>query len=750
MPGEASGIPATPRAEEAVDPVLLCGYADPSERPEATGVEKLVLKRGNLFLVANRTGDVTPAGARDLGLFLTDTRHLSAWRLGLSGGPPVCLSSQVSSDYVSQIDFTVTSLHAGDLLGSEPVNFLHLRRDQLIDGAFVDRLLLTNFLARPIEYAMELEWACDFADVFEIRGARRARRGQYRAPLLLEDGVELRYDGLDGRRYFTRIRIDGPTRARGGRAWIDGLAGTGARLAFQLAPGESAEATFVVEASQGEACPPRPRRPFAARARETSEAYARWADGCTRFRSSDDLLDGALSHAVADLKALTVYHFGAPVISAGIPWYTCPFGRDALISGYEALLANPEVARDALLFLARLQGRADDPGRDEEPGKIPHEIRFGEMAAAGEVPHTPYYGSVDATPLFLVLLDEYYQWTADRDTVEALLPAAEAALAWMERHADLDGDGLAEYARRAPRGLRNQGWKDSHDGVVFADGTPAEPPIALVEVQGYCADAWRRASLLLRQLGRPAEAPRLLALSRAMSRRIEERLWMEAQGTYALALDRDKRPVDAVTSNPGHLLFSRAIREDRARRVADGLVAPPLWSGWGIRTFAAGQPAYNPLSYHDGTVWPHDNALAAAGMASYGLTSHAARVFEGLWDAAQRFRHQRLPELFCGLDRADGRFPVHYPVACSPQAWASGAWFLLLRAMLGLRADAPRASLHVASPCLPAGVDRLVLEGLRVGPARATLEFTRAGRGTFVAVREVEGGPLHVRIDVRG
>ena len=743
-------------------PEDLLGYADPSAQPEATGVEKLVLKRGNLFLVANAHGDVAPAGARDLGLFLGDTRHLSAWRLTVKGGPPLVLSSQVSADYVAQIDFTVTSLHVGDLLGREPVNFVHLRRDMLIDDVLVDRLALTNFLGRRIDFWAELAWAADFADVFEIRGARRAVRGAYELPRADGDRVVLRYLGRDGRRYVTEIRVEGASPGGRGPARLARLGGRGARIELRLDPAERVELTFTVAAGiepaagaprgavdEGHASARRgSATSFEARALETHRAYAAWAAQATRFRSSHEIFDAALGQAVADLKALTVHHLGASVVSAGIPWYTCPFGRDALITGYEALPATPDVARDALRFLSRLQGTEDDPTRDEEPGKIPHEIRFGEMAAAGEVPHTPYYGSADATPLFLVLLDEYERWTADTATVDALLPAAEAALGWLERHADRDGDGLVEYECRAVRGLRNQGWKDSHDGVPFADGRPAEPPIALVEVQGYAIDARRRMADVYERRGRRTEATRLRALADAHAALVEERFWMPAKGTYALALDRDKRQVDAVTSNPGHLLFSRVVSEERARAVARSLLAPEMWSGWGIRTLAAGQGAYNPLSYHDGTVWPHDNALCAAGMGAYGMTREATEVLGGLWHAAEHFRRLRLPELFCGLSRAEGEFPVHYPVACSPQAWSSAAWFLLLRAALGLFPDAPARVLRVVSPRLPPWLDELVLEGLQVGAARATLRFVRGPKGAFAEVVDVQGGPLAVRIEV--
>ncbi len=739
-------------------PEDLLGYADPSAQPEATGIEKLVLKRGNLFLVANAVGDVAPAGARDLGLFQGDTRHLSGWRLAVQGGPPLCLSSQISDDYVAQIDFTVTSLHAGDLLGHEPVNYLHLRRDMLIDDVLFDRLVLTNFLGRRVDFWLELEWAADFADVFEIRGARRTARGRYLAPVVEDGHAVLRYEGRDGRRYATEVRVDGV--GDGGPARLARIGGTGARVELQLAPAERVEVSFLVAAGIERGAAGRPRGPdeerplpawtgrgFDDRARATHEAYAAWARNATRFRTSHEIFDVALAHAVADLKALTVHHFGAPVVSAGIPWYTCPFGRDALITGFEALLATPDLARDALRFLARLQAREDDPARDAEPGKIPHELRFGEMATAGEVPHTPYYGSADATPLFVVLLSEYELWTGDTATVDALWPSAEAALGWIDRHTD-HGDGLVEYERRSRAGLRNQGWKDSHDGVVFANGIPAEPPIALVEVQGYAVDARRRAADLLERRGRHEEAARLRAAARAHAELIEARFWMPGKGTYALALDRAGRQVDAVTSNPGHLLFSRAVTDERARAVTASLLGPAMWTGWGIRTLAAGQPAYNPLSYHDGTVWPHDNALCAMGMASYGMTEEAVEVLTALWQAAQHFRQLRLPELYCGLSRDAGSFPVHYPVACSPQAWSSASWFLLLRAGLGLFPDAPRAMLRIVAPRLPAWLDEIVLEGVRVGAARATIRFARGRQGAHAEVVDVQGGPLRVRIDV--
>ena len=411
-------------------------------------------------------------------------------------------------------------------------------------------------------------------------------------------------------------------------------------------------------------------------------------------------------------------------------------------------MVNPEVARDALLFLAAHQGKSNDPFREEEPGKILHEIRRGELARCGEVPHTPYYGSVDATPLFIILFTEYLMWTDDRATGEKLLPAAEAAMRWIEEFGDKDGDGFVEYQRVTERGLINQGWKDSFDGVPHLDGSPAKAPIALVEVQGYCIDARRRLARLYRQLGRREEASRLIARAQKLQRLVDEAFWVEKSGSYALALDGDKRQVQTVTSNQGHLLFSRVVSEDRARRVARSLLSPESFSGWGIRTLAAGQKSYNPLSYHNGTVWPHDNSMIAMGLSHYGMQKQAVQLLGALYDTARHFRHQRLPELFCGMGSSGQALPVSYPVSCSPQAWASGAFFLLLRACLGLYPNAPQRSLKIVNPQLPPWTKELTIERLPVGDSRVSVKFTRTGEGCFAAIVGTEGPPLSVRIEV--
>ena len=757
----------------------LLGYEDLTQLPESTGTEKLVLKRGNVFAVTGRLGDINPAGARDQGAYFEDTRFLSLLKLTVAGGPPVVLSSQTSSEYTTQIDLTVTSTAFGGLF-ADPVNFLHLRREQLIDDHFVERVTLTNFLTREVDYWIEYAFAADFADQFEVRGARRRERGTFFRPLVDRDRATFCYQGRDGVLYRSEVRF--PVRAP------DELGPGRARFNFHLGPNETASVELhavpslftqysgasvresadaarrpgakpvpllLVEPDGGFSYPgssrvtePPPDRRYEQRVSEARADYRQFAESSTRLRSNEEAFNWALDQSTADLKALNIAWEGKPVISAGIPWYASPFGRDALITGFQALLVNPEIARDALFFLAAHQGKRVDDFREEEPGKILHEIRRGELARCGEVPHTPYYGSVDATPLFIILFTEYLQWTDDRATCDQLLPAAEAALKWIDDWGDKDGDGFVEYERKTPSGLQNQGWKDSHDGIPHLDGTPAKPPIALVEVQGYCVDARRRMARLYRHLGRREEGARCAAAASTLARKLDEAFWMEKAGCYALALDGEKRQVQSIASNQGHLLWSRAIPEARARRVAHTLLDPASFSGWGIRTLASGQHAYNPLSYHDGTVWPHDNSIIAQGFANYGMQKQAGQILTGLRAAARQLRHNRLPELFCGMDRGDGDSPVSYPVSCSPQAWASGAFFLLVRACLGLYPDAQRRMLKIVNPQLPPWMNELTISRLRVGASCVSLHFTRTGEGCFAAITESSGEPLATRIEV--
>jgi glycogen debranching enzyme len=454
------------------------------------------------------------------------------------------------------------------------------------------------------------------------------------------------------------------------------------------------------------------------------------------MRSGDAFLDRTVERAMADLRALVTPWPGSDeeYIAAGVPWFSTLFGRDSVITALETLAFQPRIAVDTLELLARHQATKEDPGRDAEPGKILHELRTGEMARLGEIPHVPYYGSVDATPMWLVLLAETHAWTGDDALVERLWPNVLAALEWIDRHGDRDGDGFVEYQRRSNEGLINQGWKDSSDAVRTRDGRLAQAPIALVEVQGYVWDAKHRIAALATRRGDTALAERLIAEADALRARFEDAFWMEDVGTYAMALDADKQQANAVTSNPGQALWSGIVSQERAARVVASLLSPVMNSGWGVRTLASDQVGFNPIGYHLGSVWPHDNALIAAGLKRYGFVREAGLLAEQLLGASRHFREYRLPELFCGFGREESQLPVPYPVACTPQAWAAGAPFSLVQTMLGLRADAPAGTLELVRPELPEWLEKVTVQGMRIGGSTVDLHVYRSEAGTGVEV----------------
>jgi glycogen debranching enzyme len=422
------------------------------------------------------------------------------------------------------------------------------------------------------------------------------------------------------------------------------------------------------------------------------------------------------------------------------------FGRDSLIAAYQSLFLNPQLAVETLRVLARFQGTEKNDWRDEEPGKILHEYREGEMTRAGEMPFGPYFGSVDATPLWLILLSETFNWTADEQLVKDMLPHAYRALEWIDRYGDLDGDGFVEYQRRSPRGLANQGWKDSWDAILHRDGEQAKSPIALCEVQGYVYEAKYRMASLLRSFGDIETAERLKREATEMAKRFEKAYWMPSRSFYALALDANKKQCQVISSNPGHLLFTRMISQERARAVTQQFMKPSMFTGWGWRTMSQDERVFNPLSYHRGSVWPHDNAMAAHGMALYEFREPANKLFTALFQAAINFRNYRLPELFCGIERREYDNPVQYPVSCSPQAWASGAVFLILMSVLGIRPSAQRKELNIVNPTLPEFLDSLKVRNMRVGNSRVGLDFERRGERTFCNIVDVEGDKLLVNV----
>ena len=696
--------------------------------------EQLVLARGSLFLVTERHGDVAPRGARELGLFDQDTRYLSHWELRILNRELVHLSAETSSDAFNQVDLMVSGVENEEHL-DDPQNYLHVSRRQLLDGSLVEQLTITNFLSHATTLQLELAFDADFADIFEVRGAKRPRRGT-QGPVALEaDRVRLTYHALDGVLHTTELRFDPPPAtldANSARFQLHLEASGTLRVELRVTPLRSGQARAEVA------------RSFSQRSDQLLAEARRFRDESTRVRCDNSVVQRLFEQSAYDLWSLGISMNDSRIIAAGIPWYCCPFGRDSLLASYEALLLNPDLARGCLRVLAAFQGTRDNDETEEEPGKIFHELRMGEMARTREIPHSPYYGSIDATPLFVILADAAHQVGDDLELLRELEPNLRAALAWIDRRTD-EGRRFLTYERKSARGLDNQGWKDSRSGVPFRSGRRALPPIALCEVQGYCADAYARGARMLLVLGDAALAATYTARAAAFTQRIEEELWLPELGRYAFAIDGSGAKLDTVVSNLGHLLWSRVPSEERALSIAELLLSPASFSGFGIRTLASEQPAYNPLSYHNGTVWPHDNALISKGMANYGHTGYAATVFEGLIAAMPFFRDRRLPELFCGLSRDSGSL-VRYPVACSPQAWASAAPFLLVQSVLGLELNAGASLLAIRNANLPRSIEWLELEGMRLGKTRISLRLRRAGKRVHVEHLDMSGPPIRTEI----
>ncbi|MEA2207763.1 MAG: hypothetical protein QOF54_240 [Solirubrobacteraceae bacterium] len=700
--------------------------------PAEARADLLVLKSGAMFLCARPNGDVRSDAISGEGLYRDDTRHLSELRLTFGAAQPVLLSHSVEAGHRAVVNATNPALV--DARGAEvPQETLNLRRTLVVADGLYYLIELHNYCAHELAVPLSLTIAADFADVFEIRGVRQ--RPEVTEAIALRTqraGITFAYPGIDGLTRRTLVEVEPMAQERE----IDG---DRARLQWtvELEPGARQYILLTALVADG-AARPRPRR-FNRAAAQVDDALESWGEQCTRIESDSRLFERVLTASVRDLFALLTPVHGGRMPAAGIPWYVAAFGRDSLLTAYESLLLNPTMARDTLLVLASLQARADEAWRDAEPGKILHELRAGELARAGLVPHTPYYGTADATPLFVMLAATYFRWTADLDTLQTLRPALDAALEWIDRYGDADGDGFVEYQRRSPAGLANQGWKDSEDAIVHPDGTFATGPIALVEVQGYVYLAKLRIAEVYDALGDGERARSLRAEADTLRAAFNDAFWNPDEGTYALALDGAKRQVKSVTSNPGHCLYCGIVDPERAASVVERLMSPEMFSGWGIRTLSSDCTPYNPMSYHNGSVWPHDNAIIAAGMKRYGFAEETLRVASAMFEIAAQSRDFRLAELYCGFDRTGTSGVVNYPVACMPQAWAAAAPFMLVQAMLGITAHAPGKTLGVIQPGLPSWVGRAELRGMYVGDACVSLAFTQAGEVTGFSLLEQSG-----------
>jgi glycogen debranching enzyme len=701
----------------------------------------VVLKQGDAFAIFDRSGDVEEIGSGVLGLYHHDTRFLSKLVLRIAEERPLLLSSTIKEDNaVLAVDMMNPDIrHADEILIAR--GSVHVFRSKVLwQAACHERLRVHNYGLSAVSITLTIEFDADYRDIFEVRGTHRAKRGQQLAAECTKHAVLLAYQGLDGCVRGTQFVFDPPP---------DVLSERQARYVLHLAP--RAEASLHLEINCEEGLP----RDRAARAglgtssrdvssyedaaKASAEALASSRADDPKIVSSNEQFNLWVSRSISDLYMMETKTPEGWYPYAGVPWFSTVFGRDGIITSLEYLWYEPSVARGVLKYLAATQADSVDDARDAQPGKIVHEMRSGEMAILGEVPFGRYYGSVDSTPLFVLLADAYYERTADLDVIREIWPNIERALSWIDTYGDADGDGFVEYSRESKNGLVNQGWKDSWDAIFHRDGSLARPPIALCEVQGYTYAAKRGAATLAGALGMPERAEVLRAQAEKLRARFEEAFWCDDIGAYALALDGTKKPCRVVTSNAGQCLFTGIATDEHARRVAQTLMDVPSFSGWGVRTVATTQARYNPMSYHDGSVWPHDNALIASGFARYGLRGAAARILSSLYDATLSFDLHRPPELFCGFPRRPGESPTLYPVSCSPQAWASGAVFLLLRACLGLEISAPERSISFTNPMLPEPVNEMRITGLTVCDASVDLSFARHGDDVGINVLRREG-----------
>jgi glycogen debranching enzyme len=713
----------TARAEESVaESPFYIPMTGPAARPRRS------LKHDDTFIVLDSHGDIGASAGGPDGLFNCDTRYLARLELILDDLQPLLLGSNLRDDNsVLTVDLTNPDIYRdGRILLQK--DMLHIVRTIFLwRGTAYQRIGLQNHGDRPASLDLTLLFDNDFADLFEVRGERRPHRGVGLGKLLGPADVMLEYNGLDDKWRGTVLHFDPrPTR----------LSVNAATYHLDLAP-RQVRSLFVAASCNKPATfkPARFFRGLLAHRREMRLLTV----GAASIETSNNIFNEVLCQSMADLNMLMTTTPQGRYPYAGIPWYSTTFGRDGIITAIQMLWIDPRVARGVLRRLAFYQARTFDPLADAEPGKILHEMRGGEMAALREVPFAQYYGSVDATPLFVVLAGLYVERTGDEETLAELWPSIEAALGWINGPGDPDQDGFVEYRRASEQGLANQGWKDSYDAIFHADGRLAEGYIALAEVQGYVYAAKRLAARCASRLGKRDMAEALEIEARQLAERFEQAFWCDELGTYALALDGAKEPCRVRTSNAGQLLFSGMVREDRARLVAADLMGSRFFAGWGIRTVASGEARYNPMSYHNGSIWPHDNALIALGLARYGLKHSVAHLFKALFDAATYMDLRRLPELFCGFRREKRRGPTLYPVACAPQAWASATPFTLLEAALGLEFDAQRGEIRLRNPRLPAFLNEVVVRDLQLGLSSVDLVVRRHGDEVSLEVLRTRG-----------
>jgi glycogen debranching enzyme len=748
-------------------------------------LDRTVLKEGQIFLVADRAGDVRALNQEGHGLYYRDTRHLSLFEMDITGTRLTLLSASGELNFMSNLQFANDTLlgPSGSMIAE--ARTISIRRNRFLhDDGLHERLGLLNYNPHPVQLTVRFTFGSDFRDMFEVRGYfpdnDGVALGEMKPIEILPSGVLLAYRGGDAVERRTRITFDPPPAsveivndrlrrlgtgelAPDGGQWNDPREEgrvvppiAAAVFKIDLPPGEFHSVTIHISPESGDDSDPkngtggeRERgRMLDAAFVGMRDSYDEWRSESTQIETDHELFDQLVRRALHDLRLLVDTVDGDLVPTAGIPWFAVPFGRDSLITAMQTLPLRPSIAAGTLRFLARRQGTEINDFRDEQPGKILHEVRLGELATLKRVPHSPYYGSVDATPLFLVTLGEYVRWTGDLDFARQLLPNAEAALNWMREYGDVDRDGFLEYHSRSSNGIRNQGWKDSPDSASHRDGTIAEPPIALAEVQAYAFAAYREMADLYARLGDADKERTQRALAERIRQKFVERLVMSDQDGrfWAMGLDGSGQRIETVTSNPGHALWAGLLRGDDARLTVQRLLADDMLCGWGVRTLSSRARTFNPMSYHNGSVWPHDNALIALGMKRVGADHAAREVASQVLEAGLRFPASRLPELWCGFAR-DRRYrstPAQYPVSCSPQAWAAGSAFMLLQALLGLEVDAFEGVVRL-KPVLPNWLGRVSFRKMRVAGSQVDFDVIREGHRLIVDVIDDGGLKIETR-----